>query len=121
MDKEQSSGFVGTPEERRQAISKIAKTIEFPEYAVEFFYGNTVLHPAVVATGKKMKEIREEKGLSREDIKNHIYCSPAFLELIEEGLIPPTVETGLAFAKYFDLPWEDIFGDVAGLKTSIFT
>lgn len=101
---------------KSEAIKRIAEVTELPEEDIEKIYGEYISSPACITVGQRMKQIREEDNKTLEDVSVKLSCSPAFLEIIEEGLIPPTAKISLAFADMFHLPWHQVFDEIKNVK-----
>ena len=58
-----------------------------------------------------LKKIREEAGLTQEQLANECSVIRQTISNIECGLSRPSVETAKLIAKVFDIPWTDFFSD----------
>ncbi|MEE1503673.1 MAG: helix-turn-helix transcriptional regulator [Acutalibacteraceae bacterium] len=98
--------------DKEKGIKKISERLEMSEDSVKEIYGTYILSPALVTVGKRMKEMREQKGFSLDKMAKELPCSVEFLELIEDGLIPPTSHITIAFTNYFNVLWNSVFKEV---------
>lgn len=98
--------------EHEAIVKKIAKMTDFSEEDVEVFYGSYMLQPFAISTGKKMKKLREEMGLSIRGLAHIFNCSSSFLKLSEEGLIWPSELTAKNYLDFFGVTFEELFGEM---------
>ena len=116
MEKEKTNSFIT----RENAVKKIMEKTDYSIEDVEYFYGDYIISPACIAVGQKIKSIREENSLSLEMLANLIPCSPEFIEITEEGLIPPGLHFSKRFIEIFSVgSWEKIFGEVKDAIKSV--
>lgn len=59
--------------------------------------------------GKKLKNLRMEKGLSQEKLAEYSNMSREHISCIERGKNLPTVETLYNLANYFEIDIKDFF------------
>ena len=59
--------------------------------------------------GRKLKQLRREKGLSQEKLAEYVNMSREHISCIERGKNLPTVETLYNFANYFEINIKDFF------------
>lgn len=109
---------VASPIERQDALKRVADVTKCSLEDVEKMYGEHLLSPACVSVGKKMRALREERGVTLECLASQIGCEECFLTITEEGLIPPTGKISLGFADFFGVPWHQIFEEVKDIKVS---
>ena len=58
-----------------------------------------------------LKRIREEAGLTQEQLANECSVIRQTISNIECGLSRPSVETAKLIAKVLGIPWTDFFSD----------
>lgn len=58
---------------------------------------------------KKLKEIREKKGLSKGQLSSLVGCDMSYIGKIERGEKYPTLKTIAKFAVALDVPAKDLF------------
>lgn len=58
-----------------------------------------------------LKKIREEAGLTQEQLANECGVIRQTISNIECGLSRPSVETAKLIAKVLGIPWTDFFSD----------
>lgn len=58
-----------------------------------------------------LKKIREEAGLTQEQLANECSVIRQTISNIECGLSRPSVETAKLIAKVLGIPWTDFFSD----------
>ena len=62
-----------------------------------------------IATGKTIKRLRKENGLTVRDIQDYFgFDAPQAIYKWQEGKTTPTVDNLIALAKLFDIPVESI-------------
>lgn len=59
--------------------------------------------------GKKIRQIRKEKGLSQEELSEKIDISPRHMCTIENGNSFPSIETFIKIAEILDININDFF------------
>lgn len=58
-----------------------------------------------------LKKIREEAGMTQEQLANECNVIRQTISNIECGISRPSVETAKLIAKVLDIPWTDFFSD----------
>lgn len=58
-----------------------------------------------------LKKIREEAGLTQEELANECNVIRQTISNIECGISRPSVETAKLIAKVLDIPWTEFFSD----------
>ena len=59
--------------------------------------------------GKKIKKLRKSKGLSQEQLAEHINKTVDTISSIERGLSSPRLDTALDLAQVFGVPVHELF------------
>lgn len=59
--------------------------------------------------GKKIKKLRKSKGLSQEQLAEHINKTVDTISSIERGLSSPRIETALDLSQVLDVPVHELF------------
>ena len=54
--------------------------------------------------GPRLRQVREQRGLSARELARRIQCSPSMISQIERGLSAPSVGMLYALARFLDLP-----------------
>lgn len=65
--------------------------------------------------GNRLKVVRDEKGLKREDIANKIGTSPAIIGRYERGERTPSIEIAKKIAEALDVSLDYLVGDTTVL------
>ena len=68
--------------------------------------------------GKRLKELRKEKGMTLEEVANAIYKTKPTLYKYEEGLLEPSLGVLLQLANLFDINLDGLFEKQNERKTS---
>lgn len=63
-----------------------------------------------------LKEKREIKGFTHEDVAEHAGISRSYYTLIESGNKTPSVDVAKAIAHVLDFPWTIFFEEISYLK-----
>ena len=63
----------------------------------------------LIAFGKRLKEIRESKGISQEKLALKADLTQSQIYRIEKGLINTTISTALHIAEHLDVPFNELF------------
>lgn len=94
------------------AIEKIIDVMGLTRVLVERMYGKYIYHTACVSTGKKLRKLREGRGLSVECLAECMGCSPEFIELYEDGVIPPSEKVANTYSDFFNKTFSELFEDI---------
>ena len=57
----------------------------------------------------RVKELREEKGWTQQQLADHVSVSRQSINSIERNRYVPSLELALLFARVFDVPTDQIF------------
>jgi len=63
----------------------------------------------LIAFGKRLKEVRESKGMSQEKLALKADLSQSQIYRIEKGLINTTISTALHLAENLDVSFSELF------------
>lgn len=66
--------------------------------------------------GKRLKELRKEKGMTLEEVAKAIYKSKPTIYKYEEGLLEPNLEALLQLANLFDVNLDGLFEKKKNIK-----
>lgn len=102
------------------AIEKIIDVMGITKTLVERLYGKYILHSACVTTGKRLRSLRESRGLSVECFAEHIGCSPEYIELYEDGVIPPSGKVANAYTSFFNKTFTELFDEIKDVSVLSF-
>ena len=69
--------------------------------------------------GRQIKELREERGLSKQELANGLSLSITTINKYERDMTAPSYGTLLEMARYFDVTTERLFGINTGRKLDI--
>ncbi len=63
----------------------------------------------LISFGKRLREVRNEKGLSQEELALRAGLSQSQIYRIEKGLINTTISTALHIAETLEIPFKELF------------
>ena len=69
--------------------------------------------------GRQIKELREERGLSKQELADGLSLSITTINKYERDMTAPSYGTLLEMARYFDVTTERLFGINTGRKLDI--
>ncbi len=96
-------------------MKRIIKVMDLTQDSVERVYGNLILQPSCIAAGKKMRVLRESRGLTVECLAENIGCSPEYLKLCEDGVIPPSGRVANAYTIFFNKTFSELFDELKSI------
>lgn len=64
------------------------------------------------AVGQRIKEIREEKGITQEKLAEMVNLSPAHISVIERGIKSPNLDSFVAIANALEISADTLLIDV---------
>lgn len=64
------------------------------------------------AVGQRIKEIREEKGITQEKLAEMVNLSPAHISVIERGIKSPNLDSFVAIANALEISADTLLVDV---------
>lgn len=70
------------------------------------------------AVGQRIKEVREAKGLTQEDLADIVDLSPTHVSVIEQGLKVAKLDTFVAIANALDVSADVLLIDVVAQSTN---
>ena len=70
------------------------------------------------AVGQRIKEVREAKGLTQEDLADIVDLSPTHVSVIERGLKVAKLDTFVAIANALDVSADVLLIDVVAQSTN---
>jgi len=62
--------------------------------------------------GSRIKEIRNRKGLTQEQLSENMNINPKYLSSIERGKENPTLNTFIKLAEFLDVDIDEIFSSI---------
>lgn len=101
------------------AIEKIIDVMGLTRILVERIYGKHIYHAACVSAGKKLRKLREGRGLSIEILAERIGCSPECIELYEDGVIPPSGKVANAYSDFFNKTFSELFEEIKDVSVLV--
>jgi len=101
------------------AIEKIIDVMGLTRVLVERMYGKYIYHAAFVSTGRKLRKLREGRGLSVESLAERIGCSPECIKLYEDGVIPPSGKVANSYSDFFNKTFSELFEDIKDVSVIV--
>jgi len=69
----------------------------------------------ITRISKKLKNLREQKKLTQEELAKHLGISRQSIIALEQGRCLPSLPLALSFSEIFETPFENIFGEFENL------